>query len=219
MRLKKLCAVILSALIIFSAVFPPVSASADIVDSTALFTDTVTDNSGYNITYVKVTNGTAHITCKTADKCKLVVGAYDIASEQMLMSECVAVEKSENDTVVDLSFDTAALPEKFDVKCFLLSDDNSPLCDSYYVADVFIESDNEYIPEDMPLSHKDDKSGIIASGSCSDDDSILWELHSSGNLIFMEAHTIFMNTTTNTVPHGLSTTLANKFETLSLRTE
>ena len=96
MKLKKLCAVILSALIISSAVFPPVSASADIVDSTALFTDTVTDNSGYNITYVKVTNGTAHITCKTADKCKLVVGAYDIASEQMLMSECVAVEKSEN---------------------------------------------------------------------------------------------------------------------------
>ena len=182
MKFKKSCAVILSALIVSSAVLPPINASAAVSDTVTVFTDTVPDNSGYGISYVSVTNGTAHISLKAADKCTLLVGAYDVTTEQMLLSESTAVEKSENDTTIDISLDTDLLPAKFDIKCFLLSEDNSPLCDSYYVADVFVENEQQIIPDKIPLSHTDDKSDIIASGSCADDDSVLWELHSSGCL-------------------------------------
>ena len=139
---KKLSALILASTFLISAIVPPLSAFADIVDTSSVLTKTAVDNTLYSVSYVKVTDGAAHVTYYSSGDCTLLVGAYDILSWQMLCSNTVNAAKAEFGAVVDMKLDTSALPEKFDVKCFMLAADNSPLCDALYFPEVFVEPES-----------------------------------------------------------------------------
>ena len=182
MKIRKFTAFFLTVLLIAVSAVSPFCASADVISVSVSYTDTAVDNSVYSINNVYLTENTVHVSYKASEKCKLTVAFLFADSSSMITSVTKSADKTDSDKTIDIAFDTSLLPEYFDINCFLLSEENSPLCDMFSVSNANIDKDNTNTDDTPILRHEKDNTSIIAYGVCSGNETVLWELHESGSL-------------------------------------
>ena len=84
------------------------------------------EENGMILSDADVVNGTFTLRVKPAEQAKVVCAVFDERG-RLLQLQLKTVEKSENAKSLKVKF-SAALPETYTVRCFMLNDKTAPLC-------------------------------------------------------------------------------------------